>query len=59
MTLNKQLIEELQAEAGDLGVALALPEYINRIDPQSQNHVVFNASQELVQMRHQHDSGDE
>ena len=53
MALNKRLIEELQAEAGDLGVALALPEYIDRIDPQSQNHVVFNASEELVRIRHQ------
>ena len=46
--LNKKLIAELQDRAGKIGVALALPEYINRIDPVSQNHIVFEASQELL-----------
>lgn len=49
--LNKELIQKLQDDASKLGVALALPEYILRLDATSQNHIVFVASQELVRMR--------
>lgn len=52
MALNKQLISELQDRARKLGVALALPEYVTRLDPTSQNHIVYAASQEILSMEH-------
>lgn len=53
--LNKQLVQELQDRAGKIGVALALPGYIARLDPTSQNHIVFAASQEILRLEHSQD----
>lgn len=49
--LNKKLIEQMQKDASEIGVAVALPKFIKWIDPTSQNQIVFNASQELVRQR--------
>jgi hypothetical protein len=48
--LNKHLVHELQNRASNLGVALALPKYITRLDPISQNHIVYAASQEILML---------
>ena len=59
MTLNPKLLEELRAKAIRLGVVLALPNSIHRITPESQNHIMNAASNELVWIEHEKTIGDE
>lgn len=53
MSVNKQFVHELQDRANKLGVALAMPAYITRLDPISQNHIVYAASQEILMLEHE------
>ena len=57
MTLNTKLLKELREQAAGLGVALALPEYTNQVDPQSQNHILYAASSELIHIAHERNDG--
>ena len=55
MAFNTLIMQDLRDKAVDLGVALALPEYTNRVDSQSQNHILYMAASELelIQIEHE------
>ena len=53
MTLNPKLLRELRDKATKLGVILALPKYIHRVTPQSQNYIMNAALNELNWIEHE------
>ena len=51
MSTTTEFIRQTQREAEHLGFKLELPEYFDRLDPQSQNVIAGNLYRELEQIR--------